>query len=34
MHHRGQLMLLERLVGVTPHLTREMMARFAAASKQ
>jgi uncharacterized damage-inducible protein DinB len=33
MHHRGQLMLLERMVGVTPHLTREMMARFAAANK-
>ena len=24
MHHRGQLMLLERLVGVVPHLTRRM----------
>ena len=34
MHHRGQLMILERMVGVTPHLTREMMARFAAAAKQ
>ena len=30
MHHRGQLMLLERLVGVVPHLTREMQARMAA----
>ena len=30
MHHRGQLMLMERLVGVVPHLTREMQARFAA----
>jgi len=29
MHHRGQLMLLERMVGVVPHLTREMQARFA-----
>ena len=24
MHHRGQLMVLERLVGVKPHLTRQM----------
>ena len=32
MHHRGQLMLLERMVGVVPHLTREMQARMAAAS--
>jgi uncharacterized damage-inducible protein DinB len=30
MHHRGQLMLIERMVGVVPHLTREMMARIAA----
>jgi uncharacterized damage-inducible protein DinB len=27
MHHRGQLMLMERLIGITPHLTREAMAR-------
>lgn len=27
MHHRGQLMLLERMVGVVPHLTREREAR-------
>ncbi len=32
MHHRGQLMLMERMVGVVPHLTREMQARFAAAA--
>ena len=31
MHHRGQLMLIERLLGMVPHLTREMQARFAAA---
>ncbi|MBZ5700356.1 MAG: DinB family protein [Acidobacteriia bacterium] len=31
MHHRGQLMLLERLFGIVPHLTREMQARMAAA---
>ena len=30
MHHRGQLMLVERLIGVVPHLTREMNARIAA----
>jgi uncharacterized damage-inducible protein DinB len=30
MHHRGQLMLIERIVGVVPHLTREMQARMAA----
>jgi uncharacterized damage-inducible protein DinB len=32
MHHRGQLMLIERMVGIVPHLTREMQARLAAAS--
>jgi uncharacterized damage-inducible protein DinB len=31
MHHRGQLMLIERMVGVVPHLTRQMQARMAAA---
>jgi uncharacterized damage-inducible protein DinB len=30
MHHRGQLMLIERMLGVVPHLTREMQARIAA----
>lgn len=30
MHHRGQLMLMERLIGITPHLTRESQARRAA----
>jgi len=30
MHHRGQLMLIERLLGITPHLTRENQARRAA----
>jgi uncharacterized damage-inducible protein DinB len=28
MHHRGQLMLLQRMLGVVPHLTREREARF------
>ena len=31
MHHRGQLMLLERLLGIVPHLTRQMQERMAAA---
>jgi uncharacterized damage-inducible protein DinB len=30
MHHRGQLMLIERMLGVTPHLTRANEARIAA----
>ena len=30
MHHRGQLMVVERMVGIVPHLTREMQARIAA----
>jgi uncharacterized damage-inducible protein DinB len=29
MHHRGQLMLMERMVGIVPHLTRQMQARMA-----
>jgi uncharacterized damage-inducible protein DinB len=29
MHHRGQLMLIERLVGIVPHLTLERQARMA-----
>ena len=29
MHHRGQLMLIERQLGIVPHLTREREARFA-----
>jgi uncharacterized damage-inducible protein DinB len=29
MHHRGQLMLIERIVGIVPHLTRQMQARMA-----
>jgi uncharacterized damage-inducible protein DinB len=32
MHHRGQLMLIERLLGIVPHLTREMQARMQAAA--
>jgi uncharacterized damage-inducible protein DinB len=30
MHHRGQLMLIERLLGIVPHLTRERQARMQA----
>ena len=30
MHHRGQLMLIQRLIGLTPHLTRQMEERIAA----
>ena len=36
MHHRGQLMVIQRLLGITPHLTRrrqENMAARAAAAK-
>jgi uncharacterized damage-inducible protein DinB len=32
MHHRGQLMLIERMLGIVPHLTRDMQARIAAAA--
>jgi uncharacterized damage-inducible protein DinB len=30
MHHRGQLMLIERMLGIVPHLTRAQQARMAA----
>jgi uncharacterized damage-inducible protein DinB len=30
MHHRGQLMLLQRMLGKVPHLTRHMQERVAA----
>ncbi len=29
MHHRGQLMTIERMLGITPHLTRQMEERIA-----
>ncbi len=29
MHHRGQLMVLQRMVGLVPHLTRQMQERMA-----
>ena len=28
MHHRGQLMLIERQLGIVPHMTRQMNARI------
>jgi len=34
MHHRGQLMLVERMLGITPHLTRAMQERTAAMMAQ
>ncbi len=30
MHHRGQLMVIQRLIGQTPHLTRQIEERLAA----
>ena len=29
MHHRAQLMLIERLLGIVPHMTRDTQARMA-----
>lgn len=29
MHHRGQLMIVERMLSITPHLTRQMQERMA-----
>ncbi len=34
MHHRSQLMLIERMIGIVPHLTREAQARFAQMQQQ
>ena len=33
MHHRAQLMLMERMLGMVPHLTREMNLRIEAMMK-
>jgi uncharacterized damage-inducible protein DinB len=30
MHHRGQLMMLQRMIGLVPHLTRQRQDRMAA----
>jgi uncharacterized damage-inducible protein DinB len=32
MHHRGQLMLIQRMLGIVPHLTRQMQERTAQAT--
>lgn len=29
MHHRGQLMMIERMLGIVPHLTRQIKERIA-----
>ena len=34
MHHRGQLMTMQRMIGLTPHLTRQMNERMAALMAQ
>ena len=34
MHHRGQLMLVQRILGITPHLTRQMQERMAQRQQQ
>ena len=33
MHHRGQLMVLQRMIGLVPHLTRQMQERMAQAQQ-
>jgi len=33
MHHRAQLMLIERMLGIVPHLTRQLQARFPPAAQ-
>jgi uncharacterized damage-inducible protein DinB len=32
MHHRAQLMVVERMLGIVPHLTRQMQERMASAT--
>ena len=34
MHHRAQLFLILRMLGQTPHLTRHMQERMAAAAQR
>src|SRR5438067_11001451 len=34
MHHRAQLMLIERILGIVPHLTRQMQERMAQAQQR
>jgi uncharacterized damage-inducible protein DinB len=33
MHHRAQLMVVERMIGIVPHLTRQMQERMAQMTK-
>ena len=33
MHHRGQLMVLQHMIGLVPHLTRQMQERMAQAQQ-
>lgn len=34
MHHRGQLMLIERILGIVPHLTKQQQERMARMQQQ
>ena len=34
MHHRAQLMMMQRMVGIVPHLTRQMNERIASMMAQ
>ena len=34
MHHRAQLMVVERMLGMVPHLTREQQARMSATEQR
>ena len=34
MHHRAQLMVVQRMLGIVPHLTRDMQARMAQMTQQ
>jgi uncharacterized damage-inducible protein DinB len=34
MHHRAQLMVVERMLGMVPHLTREQQARMASTEQR
>jgi len=34
MHHRGQLMLIERILGIVPHLTRQMQEKMSQAQQR
>lgn len=34
MHHRAQLMMIQRMLGITPHMTRDMTARLQAAGRK